>query len=62
MAGEQAGFLENGGHINFVPGKGKVRFEINLAAAKRHGLTIRSKLLRVAKRVIKKEPTKKTGY
>ena len=57
---EQAGFLENGGNINFLIEKKKVRFEINLASAERNGLKIRSKLLKLAKRVIKEEKSKKT--
>jgi hypothetical protein len=46
------GSLEKGGIINFVIEKNKIRFEINTAAAKRAGLTIRSKLLRLATRLI----------
>lgn len=47
------GFLEAGGTINFVIKDKKVRFEINTAAAERAKLVIRSKLLRLAKRIIK---------
>lgn len=46
------GFLEAGGIINFVIVDKKVRFEINTAAAERTELRIRSKLLRLAKRVV----------
>ncbi len=46
------GFLEAGGVINFVIVDKKVRFEINTAAARRARLRIRSKLLRLAKRVV----------
>ncbi len=53
--GENAGFLETGGIINFLVQHKKVRFEINLIAAKKAKLKIRSKLLRLAKRVIKEE-------
>jgi hypothetical protein len=49
------GFLEKGGIINFMLEKNRVRFEINVAAAKRAKLTIRSKLLRLAIRVISKD-------
>ena len=49
------GFLEKGGIINFIIEKNKVYFEINANAAKRANLTIRSKLLRLAKRVIEKD-------
>ncbi len=44
------GFLEQGGIINLLLEDDKVRFEINLTAAKRAGIQIRSKLLRLAKR------------
>lgn len=47
------GFLEAGGIINLLLEDEKVRFEINLTAAKRAGLQIRSKLLRLAKRTYK---------
>ena len=46
------GFLEKGGVINLVTEGRKVRFEINTAGARRARLTIRSQLLRLAKRVI----------
>ena len=36
----------------------KVRFEINVEAADRNGLKIRSQLLKLAKRVIRKEEAK----
>jgi hypothetical protein len=48
-------FLENGGIINFVMEEKKVRFEINMASAKRSKLEIRSKLLRLAKRVVEND-------
>jgi len=50
------GFLEAGGMINFVIAKKKVRFEINKAAAERARLQIRSRLLRLAKRVVEYGP------
>jgi len=49
------GFLESGGVINFIIQEKKVRFEINTVAAKRAKLEIRSKLLRLAKRVVREE-------
>ena len=55
--GEKEGFLESGGNINFLVGK-KVQFEVNLVSAKRNSLEIRSKLLKLAKRVIKEEKSK----
>ena len=49
------GFLEGGSIINFIMENKKVRFEINTASAGRSKLQIRSKLLRLAKRVIEKD-------
>ena len=46
--GEDAAFAQNGGIINFVLRNGNVRLEIDLAAAKKAGLTISSRLLAVA--------------
>lgn len=51
--GDTKGFLESGGIIKFRMEEKKVRFEINLAAAKQAKLKIRSQLLRLAKRVVK---------
>lgn len=53
--GETDGFLETGGIINFLKEEDKVRFEINAAAAKKSKLRASSKLLRLAKRVIKEK-------
>ena len=53
--GERNKFLEAGGMINFVLEKKKIRFEINLIAVEKAGLKIRAKLLKLAKRVIRKE-------
>lgn len=50
---DTSGFLEAGGIINFVIEDKKVRFEINTAAARRAKLQIRSKLLRLATRLVK---------
>ncbi len=46
------GFCDWGGMINFVMVNNKLTFEINKRAAKAVGIKIRSKLLRVAVRVI----------
>lgn len=46
--GETDHFTHNGGIINFRLQGANVRFEINLNAARRSGLTISSKLLRLA--------------
>jgi hypothetical protein len=53
--GDMNGFLEAGGIINFLTEEKKIRFEVNLDAAERSRLTIRSKLLRLAKRVIRQD-------
>jgi hypothetical protein len=57
--GETPGFLEAGGMINFLMEEKKVRFEINLDAAGPAKLEIRSKLLRLAKRVVSEKSTGK---
>jgi hypothetical protein len=56
---EVDGFLAAGGIINFVPGANQPVFDINLAASRKVGLTISSKLLRIASRVIDEEPESK---
>lgn len=48
-------FLESGGIINFLMEGKKVRFEINNSAAKQAKLKISSKLLRLARRVVKEK-------
>jgi hypothetical protein len=45
------GFLDRGGIIQFVLSGGRVRFEVNLKAAKEAGLTLSSELLKVARAV-----------
>ena len=45
------GFATQGGIINFISERNKIRFEINPDAAKRLGLTISSELLKLAKLV-----------
>lgn len=44
-------FLEQGGTVQFVRDGNKLRFEINLGAARRSGLSISSKLLNLARAV-----------
>ena len=48
------GFLEAGGIINFLMENKKVRFEINLDAAKTAKLQIKTTVLKLAKRVMQK--------
>jgi hypothetical protein len=47
--GESPDFLKQGGMINFVIDSGRVRFDVNLAAVTARGLTVSSRLLRVAR-------------
>jgi len=47
--GDTEGFAGRGGIINLTKEQNKVRFEINVDAAKRAGLKISSKLLKLAK-------------
>ncbi|MGH9321312.1 MAG: YfiR family protein [Vicinamibacteria bacterium] len=44
-------FSRRGGMIELVEEEARIRFEVNLAAATRAGLTLRSELLKVARRV-----------
>jgi hypothetical protein len=53
--GQMEDFLESGGVINFLMEEKKVRFEINVTAARRAKLQIRSQLLRLAKRVFEEK-------
>jgi uncharacterized protein DUF4154 len=50
--GESADFIHQGGMIGFCLQENKVRFDINLQAAKRANLKISSRLLLLAKSVI----------
>jgi len=60
MVGEHPGFLEKAGHINFLLEDNKIRFEINLSAAKKNQMKIRAQLLKLAKRVVgEEEPVEK---
>jgi hypothetical protein len=49
-------FAERGGTIGFVLQQGRIRFEVNRAAAAQAHLTLSSELLKVASRVINKSP------
>lgn len=57
--GETPEMLKSGGVINFLVVENKVRFEINLAAAKQDKLKVRSQLLRLATRVLPGNDPKK---
>ena len=47
--GDAEGFARQGGMINFITQQNKTRFAINVDAAQRAGLRIRSKLLKLGK-------------
>jgi hypothetical protein len=49
--GDTADFLARGGVVTFVRDGERIRFDVNMTAALRAGLTISSRLLRVARRV-----------
>ena len=49
--GDTKGYAKDGVMINFYIKNNKVRFEVNVKAAKRNGIEISSKLLRLAKLV-----------
>jgi hypothetical protein len=49
--GDTADFLTHGGVVTFVREGDRVRFDVNVGEAQRAGLTISSRLLRVARRV-----------
>lgn len=51
LVGESDGFAELGGMVNLVLDAGRVNFEVNLAATRRAGVSLRSQLLRFAKLV-----------
>jgi len=53
--GESSGFAEAGGVVNFTKVDGRVRFEVNLEAAGKHGLKISARLLQVS-RVVRTAP------
>lgn len=50
------GFAERGAMVNFFLENGKIRFEINLGAARRAGLAISSQLLKLARIVDEEAP------
>jgi len=56
--GDDAGFLEAGGILEFAYAGNTIQFAVNLAAAKRAGLKIDARLLALAQRVLtEKEST-----
>jgi hypothetical protein len=55
LVGESDGFARHGGVIRFYLAGSKVRFEINAAAAKQHGLRLSAQLLKLGTAVGKQE-------
>jgi hypothetical protein len=51
VVGESRAAWDRGAHINFVVDDNRVKFDVNAEAASRAGLTVSSKLLRVARTV-----------
>ena len=49
--GDSRGFAASGGVFGFMVLEGKIRFEVNLAAAQRHRIRISSQLLKLAQTV-----------
>ncbi len=49
--GEQRGFAEDGGVINFVTERKRIRFEVNLRCAQAGGLSLSAQLLKLARKV-----------
>ncbi len=53
LVGEKPSFLREGGMINFVVDSDRVRFDVNLKAAEQSSLKISSRLLAVARTVLR---------
>ena len=51
--GDQNGFVQAGGMIGLRVEDSRVRFDVNLAAAQRAGLTLNSQMLKLAGQVLK---------
>lgn len=51
IVGEEPGLLDQGGHIALLLEQDRVIFEVNLPAARRAGLALSSRLLRLARNV-----------
>lgn len=50
--GDSSSFLADGGIINMMLVEGSIRFEVNLAAAKRSGMSLNPRVLALADRVL----------
>ncbi len=49
LIGEEKGFIQSGGHVNFFLLSGKIRFEISLINLERSAIKLSSKVLRLGK-------------
>ncbi|MEO6238837.1 MAG: YfiR family protein [Vicinamibacterales bacterium] len=56
IVGESRGAWSGGAHLNFIVDDNRVQFDVNVDAAKRDGLSISSKLLRVARNTTLRMP------
>jgi len=54
VVSESRAAWDRGAHINFVVEENRVKFDVNPDAASRAGLTVSSKLLRVARNVVRR--------
>lgn len=54
FVGAFEGFLEEGGMLNFVSRQNRMTFEVHVGRARDRGISFRSKLLRLASRVVEK--------
>jgi hypothetical protein len=59
--GDHPEFAQDGGMVNFIKEDGRVRFEVNRAAADKVGLRLSSKLLQVARVVNTAQLSGRTG-
>jgi hypothetical protein len=55
LIGENKGFIQSGGHINFFIAGGRIRFEVDPQHLEDHGIKLSSKVLRMG-RIIKAIP------
>jgi hypothetical protein len=58
VVGESRAAWDRGAHINFVVDENRVKFDVNPDAARGAGLTVSSKLLRVARNVARRGATR----
>ncbi len=59
--GEQRGFAEDGGVINFVTDRNRIRFEVNLRCAEAGGLSLSAQLLKLARKVYEPDDVRGSG-